>query len=144
MRVRSLGQEDPLQEGTATHSSIVPGELCRQRSLAGYSPQRRKKSDTTEATSHTHIHNQGLFKVTGLSHKFKSPVAHFYQIWTLFKETLYNPNIIQLAVCTHRHETHKHGGWLYYAILYKQFEHPWILVHIWGLGIILCNTREWQ
>ena len=26
MRVRSLGWEDPLEEGMATHSSILPGE----------------------------------------------------------------------------------------------------------------------
>ena len=36
MRVRSLGQEDPLGEGMATHSSI-PGEFHGQRSLVGYS-----------------------------------------------------------------------------------------------------------
>ena len=27
MRVRSLGQEDPLQEAMATHSSILPWEI---------------------------------------------------------------------------------------------------------------------
>ena len=32
----------------ATHSSILPGESHGQRSLVGYSPQGRKKSDTTE------------------------------------------------------------------------------------------------
>ena len=35
MQVRSLGQEDPLEEGMATHSS-VPRESHRQRSLVGY------------------------------------------------------------------------------------------------------------
>ena len=35
--VQSLGWEDPLEEGMATHSSI-PGESHGQRSLAGYSP----------------------------------------------------------------------------------------------------------
>ena len=38
MWVRSLGQEDPLEEGMATHPSILPGESCGQRSLAGFSP----------------------------------------------------------------------------------------------------------
>ena len=38
-RVQSLGQEDPLEKEMATHSSIfLPGELCEQRSLEGYSP----------------------------------------------------------------------------------------------------------
>ena len=32
--VRSLGQEDPLEEGMATHSSTLPGEFHRQRNLA--------------------------------------------------------------------------------------------------------------
>ena len=38
MRVQSLGREDPLEEGTATHSVFLPGESHRQRSLAGYRP----------------------------------------------------------------------------------------------------------
>ena len=35
---RSLRQEDPLEEGMATHSSILPGESHGQRSLKGFSP----------------------------------------------------------------------------------------------------------
>ena len=50
MQVQSLGQEDALEEGTATHSSILAGESRGQRSLAGYSPKGHKESDTTEAT----------------------------------------------------------------------------------------------
>ena len=48
MQVRSLGWEDPLEEGTATHSSILPRESHEQRSLAGYSPWSRKESDMNE------------------------------------------------------------------------------------------------
>ena len=36
MWVPSLGQEDPVEEGMATHSTILPRELHGQRSLAGY------------------------------------------------------------------------------------------------------------
>ena len=47
--VQSLGREGPLEEGMATHSSIL---VClqshAQRSLAGYSPWGCKGSDTTE------------------------------------------------------------------------------------------------
>ena len=44
---RSLGQEDSLEEGTATHGrTLVHG----QRSLGGYSPWNRKESDMTELT----------------------------------------------------------------------------------------------
>ena len=39
MWVQSLGWEDPLEKGMATHSSIgLPGEFHGQRSLPGYSP----------------------------------------------------------------------------------------------------------
>ena len=34
----SPGQEDALEVGMATHSSILPGESHRQKSLVGYSP----------------------------------------------------------------------------------------------------------
>ena len=36
--VRSLSQEDALEKGMSTHSSILAGESHRQRSLAGYNP----------------------------------------------------------------------------------------------------------
>ena len=39
MRVWSLGQEDPLEKGKATHSSIL---------LVGCSPRGHKESDMTE------------------------------------------------------------------------------------------------
>ena len=48
-RVRTLGREDPLEEGMATHSSILAWEIHGQRSLVGYSPWGHKESDTTEA-----------------------------------------------------------------------------------------------
>ena len=47
-RVRSLGWEDPLEEGKATHSRILAWRPPGQRSLAGCSPQGRRESDTTE------------------------------------------------------------------------------------------------
>ena len=46
--VRSLGWEDPLEEGMATHSVFLSGEFHGQRSLAGYRPWDRKESNTTE------------------------------------------------------------------------------------------------
>ena len=47
-QVQSLGQEEPLEKGLATHSSILPGEFHGQRSLEGYSPWSHKELDTTE------------------------------------------------------------------------------------------------
>ena len=47
--VRALGQEDPLEEGMATHSSILAWRNPHgQRSLVGHSPQGHKESDMTE------------------------------------------------------------------------------------------------
>ena len=52
MRVRSLGQEDTLEEGTATDSSIlawrIPWISHGERSLAGHSTWGHKESDMTE------------------------------------------------------------------------------------------------
>ena len=45
MRIQSLGQEDPLEEETATHSSILAWRIPWARSLVGYSP-RSCKSQT--------------------------------------------------------------------------------------------------
>ena len=42
------GQEDPLEEEMATHSSIPAGESHGQRSLVGYSPRGPKESDMTQ------------------------------------------------------------------------------------------------
>ena len=52
--VSSLGWEDPLEKGMATHSSIRVGEFHGQRSLAGYSPWAHKELDMTEQLTHTH------------------------------------------------------------------------------------------
>ena len=49
-RVQSLGGEDPLEEGMATHSVFLPRESHGQRSLAGYSPWGRTESVMTEVT----------------------------------------------------------------------------------------------
>ena len=46
--VWSLGWEDLLEEGMATHSSILAWRIPMQRSLTGYSPCGHKESDTTE------------------------------------------------------------------------------------------------
>ena len=47
-RVRSLGQEDPLEKEMATHSSILAWRIPWKRSLAGYSAWSHKESDIIE------------------------------------------------------------------------------------------------
>ena len=55
MQVPSLGPEDPLDEGTATHSRIL---ACRilERETWWATVHRLAESDTTEATEHAHTH----------------------------------------------------------------------------------------
>ena len=47
-RVRSLGQDDPLEKGMAIHSSILAWRIPWIGSLTGYSSWGCKESDTTE------------------------------------------------------------------------------------------------
>ena len=52
-RVWPLGQEDPLEEDMATHSSILAWKIPWTEELGGYSPWGCKESDTAE---HTRMH----------------------------------------------------------------------------------------
>ena len=55
--VRSLGQEDPLEEGMATHASILAWRNPMDREGWWTTVQGVPESDTTEATyTHTHTH----------------------------------------------------------------------------------------
>ena len=47
-QVRSLGREDLLEKGIATHYRILPKESHGQRSLVGYSAWDHRESDMTE------------------------------------------------------------------------------------------------
>ena len=47
-QVQSLGQEDPLEEGMATHSSMLAWRIPWTEEPAGYSPWSWKEWDTTE------------------------------------------------------------------------------------------------
>ena len=50
--VWSLGQEDPLEKGMATHPSILAWRIPWKRSLVGYSPWSHKESDMTDYHFH--------------------------------------------------------------------------------------------
>ena len=56
MQVRSLGQEDPLEEGTATHSSILAWRIPWTEESGGLQSMSYKELDMTEATEHAHMH----------------------------------------------------------------------------------------
>ena len=48
MQVRSLGQDDPLEEDMAAIPVFLPGKPPGQRSLTGYRPWGHTEWDTTE------------------------------------------------------------------------------------------------
>ena len=76
-RVRSLGQEDPLEKEMTTHSSISPREFHGQESLAGYCPRGHKESDMTKQLTHGWISLQSR----GLSRGFSSTAAQKHQFF---------------------------------------------------------------
>ena len=68
-QVRSLGREDPLEEGIATVPVFLPGEFHGESSLAGYSPWGHKESDMTERLSAhmlSHIRRNRKMAILGL------------------------------------------------------------------------------
>ena len=48
IQVQSLGREDPLEKGMATHSSILAWKILWTEEPGGYIPWGRKESDMTE------------------------------------------------------------------------------------------------
>ena len=54
--VRSLGQEDPLEEEKQPTPIFLPGESHGQRSLVGYNPWSHKESDMTEVMTEDDWH----------------------------------------------------------------------------------------
>ena len=60
MLVQSLGQEDPLEKGMASHPSVLDWRMHGQRSLEGYSPWGQEESYMTEVTQHACSKEGGL------------------------------------------------------------------------------------
>ena len=53
-RIPSLGREDPLEEGMATHSSILAWRVPWTEEPGGLQTMGHKKSDMIEATEDAH------------------------------------------------------------------------------------------
>ena len=64
-RIGSLDQEDPLDEGMATHSSILAWRIPWAEEPGGLQLVGHKVSDMTEATEHTSI---GYYKILNIVH----------------------------------------------------------------------------
>ena len=52
-QVQSLSQEDSLEKGVASHSSILAWRIPRPEEPGGLQPMGHKESDTTERLTHT-------------------------------------------------------------------------------------------
>ena len=94
MQVRSLSQEDALEEEMATWSSVLPGESHGQRRLVGHSPWGRRESDTTDCVrvhthKHTHTHTlKGKAHLRFWSCHFPSPSEAYKLYFPLSPFTL--------------------------------------------------------
>ena len=55
MQVRCLGPEDALEEGLATHSSILVWGIPWTEEPGGLQSWGRQESDTTKPLAHTHV-----------------------------------------------------------------------------------------
>ena len=59
-QVQSLGGEDPLEKGMATHSSILAWRIPWTEGPVGYCPWSRKQSETTERLAHWKSQGQAI------------------------------------------------------------------------------------
>ena len=82
-QIQPLGREEPLKKGMAS-PVFLPGEFHGLRSLAGYSPQGCKESDTTERLTHK---SQKIFKKSALS-SHKSHGGNFNAYYELREANL--------------------------------------------------------
>ena len=64
-----LGQEDPLEKGMATHSSILAWKIHGLKSLVGYSPWGHKEWDTAECFTSLHFSVPIFFSILHCSQK---------------------------------------------------------------------------
>ena len=107
--VRFLGQEDPLEEGRAIHSSILawrragqstpvflPGECQGQRSLAGSSPKGHRESDTTEVTQQ--VNQLGQTTDSPPLSWWQRPLVIFWSLEFTTYELLYQLFLMKICI----------------------------------------------
>ena len=63
-KARSLGGEDPLEKGKATHSSVLAWTAHGQRSLAGYTHTHTHARTHAHARTHTQLQPRALSPVS--------------------------------------------------------------------------------
>ena len=80
--VRSLGQEDPLKKGMATHSRILAWRIPWIEEPGGLQSMGRKESDTTERLTHTR-RNGTCWQIADLNKKKKEFYSKRPYVWCL-------------------------------------------------------------
>ena len=68
-QVRSLGWEDPLAKGMATHSSILAWRIPRKEEPGGLGLWGRKESDTSDRLRLSPFHQAGTGQTVGMRPK---------------------------------------------------------------------------
>ena len=61
--VQTLGQEEPLEKGMATYSSVLAWRIPWQKSPAGLSPWSHTESDTTEQLTRKSLYPRSLLSI---------------------------------------------------------------------------------
>ena len=76
MQVRSLGWEDPLEEGVASHSSILAWRIPWTGSVAAHSPWGCKVLRLTEHFYHSGTESRACLRVGGMYSRRLLPRTH--------------------------------------------------------------------
>ena len=137
-----LGQEDPLEKGVATHSSILAWEISGQRSLVGCSPWGRKESDTTEWLSpHTPVslHELRLFQIGSFAQQLQRSMC-----WTVedMARVLYSSPRKWIQIMSSECKWCGRKFWLQEAVFSKIVSSDEILTHFTSHTYLL-RVRCW-
>ena len=119
-QVRSLGLEDLLEKGIATHSSILPGEFHGQRSLVGYSSRGYEELDTIQQLN---IHIIFIFLGGG------NVLAWLPSMWC---------NFLFLSLCSKIKCVTYLDGFKHFNLI------PWLYNHLYYLSLKFKGIFLWK
>ena len=85
--VRSLGQEDPLKKGMATHSSVLAWRIPWTEEPGGPQSMGHKAWDMTEQLTHTRS-NGTCWQIANLNKKKKELYSKRPYFWHLFNRSV--------------------------------------------------------
>ena len=83
-QVQSLGRKIPWRRAWRPTPVFLPGKSNGQRSLAGYSPQGGKESDTTEPTRKSCLIRHVIIYIHKHTHVLAFSLLHFFILNAMF------------------------------------------------------------